>query len=197
MPARFSQAQTMSLAGHYAQALLELTAQAGSTEQVLAELQGLAATVRETAGLEEYLDSPFIPPGRKWELVESGVKGKVSELTRNFLGVLVRNGRAGFIVAVAQRFEELNNDRLGRVSVTVQSAVELDDAMQDRLKVVLREALAVEPMLQLQVDKSMLGGLRLRLADQVIDASLDIKLQLMHAKMLRQSGIQARKAALD
>lgn len=197
MPARFSHAQTMSLAGHYAQALLDLAAQAGSAEQVLAEVQGLAAVVHETPGLEDYLDSPFIPSGRKWELLLAAVTGKVSALTADFLGVLVRNGRGGFIEPVAQRYEELNNQRLGRVGVLVQSAVELDESTQERLKEVLREALAVEPMLQMRVDKGMLGGLKLRVGDQIIDASLDAKLHRMRADLLRRSRLQASKAVLD
>ena len=197
MPARFSKAETASLAGHYAQALVDLAAQAGSAEQVLAEMQGLAAVVDETPGLEDYLDSPFIPSSRKWELLHAAVGGKVSPLTNNFLGVLVRNGRAGFVVSVARRYEELDDFRQGRVTVTVESAVDLDEATQERLKTVLREVLAVEPLLQLQVDKTMLGGLKLRLGDQIIDASLDIKLHLMHASMLRQGRLKAGKTVLD
>ena len=197
MPARFSHAQTMSLSGQYAQALLDLAAQAGQAEQVLAELQGLAAVVRETTGLEEYLDSPFIPSVRKWGLLRAAVEGKVSALTADFLGVLVRNGRGGFIEPVAQRYEEFNDHRLGRVGVMVQSAVELDEPTQERLKQVLRELLAVQPMLQMRVDKGMLGGLKLRVGDQIIDASLDAKLQRMRADLLRRSRLQASKAVLD
>ena len=89
---------TASLAGRYASALYDLAKERELTAAVEADLAGLAQAERESADLAALIRNPEVSreaAGKAMEAV-AGVLG-LSELTRNFLGVLAHNRRLGHL----------------------------------------------------------------------------------------------------
>ena len=174
----------LAIASEYAQALLDLAAEAAAAEAVEDDLTALVGAFGADERLAEFLASPAIAPSARQEVLDRALTGRVSTLARDFVSVLQRNGRGGLLPDVAEAYHRLLIARSGGVEVTVFSAVELDEELRGQLAAVLRDFLGADPVMQLTVDPDVLGGLRLRVGDRVIDASVAGALQRLREDLL-------------
>src|SRR3954451_6008078 len=97
-----------SLATVYAHALYEAAADAKAVEQVGGELKLLRVLVTKAPKLERLLVSPTISFADKRKVLE-GTFGTFSQITRNFLLVLVERKRAALLDSVAEIFADVVN----------------------------------------------------------------------------------------
>ena len=74
-------------------------------------------------------------------------------------------------------YAQLVQEALGRVEVKVFTPRAIDDASLKTIKRNVQEMLGKEPVLHTNVDPSMLGGVKLRIGDQLIDGSVATKLR--------------------
>jgi len=181
MSARWFEHEAIAVASEYAEAALDLAAEAGIVEPVGQELDGLVEAFDSDRALREFLVTPLIPPGRKTEVLERRLAGRVSDVTRRLLGVLVRNGRGRLLPALASAYRDQRNRRQGKVEVSVTSAAPLDQQRRRELIEALRAWTGVEPLLTLRTDPALVGGIRVMFGDEVIDASVRAHLDQMRA----------------
>ena len=172
-------------AGEYARALLDLAQEQGREQPLQEELSALAELGRTVERLDEFLTSPAIAAAAKLRALRQALGERLSPLTWSFLAVLLRNERGGLLGEVAGRFTKLRRVRAGAVDVTVSSAVPLDEPLREELARMLREAMKAEPVLELKVDESLLGGLRVQVGDRVVDASLATVLGRMRSALAK------------
>lgn len=99
---------------------------------------------------------------------------------------LLARHRFNLLPEVAVRFGEVANERLNRVSARVTAAVDLDEEQRSRLQQALESYTAKDVVLQLTVDKDILGGVVTRFNGTVIDGSLRTRLARMKAALMGQ-----------
>jgi len=178
--------QADALARIYSGALFEEAERAGgqdAIESTLAELEDILAIAREDPQFAEFLTSKILPAEKRGDSLRAIFKGRVSDLTRNFLLVLNEKGRLDHLGAIAAAYDERLQERFGRIEVDVYAASPIDDAQAGAIEGRLREVLGKEPVLHRYVDESMLGGLRLRIGDQLVDASVSTQLRRMRERL--------------
>jgi len=178
--------QADALARIYAGALFEEAEKAGgqdAIESTLAELEDILAIAREDPQFAEFLTSQILPADKREASLRAIFKDRVSDLTRNFLLVLNQKGRLDHLGAIAAAYDERLQERFGRIEVDVYAASPIDDAQAGAIEGRLREVLGKEPVLHRYVDESMLGGLRLRIGDQLVDASVSTQLRRMRERL--------------
>jgi F-type H+-transporting ATPase subunit delta len=100
--------------------------------------------------------------------------------------VLSPRGRT--LERVLEEFLSLAAHRRSRMVARVTSAVPLSDDQQARLADSLAREFGGEVRLQVVVDPSILGGLTIRVGDEVIDASVARQLDTAHRKLTGRSG---------
>ena len=83
--------------------------------------------------------------------------------------LLAQKRRLFALADVIRAFEHLLARQRGEISAEVTSARPLSAAEADELKQLLKSRLGREPRLELTVDPSLLGGLRLKLGSRMID----------------------------
>jgi len=66
---------------------------------------------------------------------------------------------------------------MGRIEVDVFTPTAIDAESINTIKVRVQEMLGKEPVLHPYVDPAMLGGVKLRIGDQLIDGSVQTKLR--------------------
>ena len=113
-------------------------------------------------------------------------------LVRNLLGVLNHNNRLWLVRPVAAAYRDLLDHRAGRVRVRVTSAVPLTDEQRGRLAETLAARLKKTPVLSVAVDPELLGGLVVRVGDQVIDSSVRTRLETLRSQLLEQGSSYVR-----
>ncbi len=193
--------RTDALAQVYARSLYELAEQAGGREKILEvaeELEQTCELVRSDKAFGEFLGSPIIDRARRGGALGKIFHGRVTDLVLRFLLVLTRKGRLGHLESIADAFDQLVHESFGRVEVDVYTPGDLDAEQLDSLKKRIGTALEKEPILHHYADPSLLGGLMLRIGDQLIDGSVAGRLRRMRQGLLSSGGpaLRNRVAAI-
>ena len=94
-----------SLAGRYASALFDLASEAGTVTAVESDLDKLESALSESAELRALIRNPEISRGQI-AAVMNGLADHLglSQLTRNFLGVLADNRRVSALPGIIRAF---------------------------------------------------------------------------------------------
>jgi ATP synthase F1 delta subunit len=120
------------VAKRYARALVDVVAKTGEYQQVLRELEDFATAYRESADLREVLRSPAVTLEVKVRLLQAILERLgASQVTTNFLRVLLDHYRIALLEEVITAYQRLAHDRLGIVEVKIASAGELSAAERE------------------------------------------------------------------
>ncbi len=95
---------------------------------------------------------------------------------RSFLGTLVEGGQVDQLGAILAEFERLVRRRVERTQARVVSAVALNATEKEALQARLVKRFGPDLEFEFQVDPSLIGGIYLRVGDQVIDGTVAGKL---------------------
>ena len=166
-----------TIARRYATALLNLADQAKAVEAVETEILQLSGLFGTSAEFRKVLTHPLIPAKAKKEFLRSIVPD-MSKLMSDFMNKLIEKGRASCLPDIAHVFDDLADRYAGVVRMTVETAVPLTDAQHARLAAKLgglAQGRKVE--VEAKVSPELLGGVRLRVRDSVVDGSVAARLK--------------------
>lgn len=181
------------VASVYAEALVELADEAGAQTKVAdieAELNELIGFVERDPAFAAFLESPIISTDDRRKSLEAIFRARISDLLLHFLFVLNAAGRLGHLHAIAIAYRQITLRMAGRVEVEVFAAEPLSAEVQESVRRSLASSLGADPILNVTVDPSLIGGLKIRLGDTLIDASVATRLRQMR-DALRGNGSQA------
>ena len=185
----------------YAQSLLEVCDKAGGNavaEACSSELRDLSEIIRGDKKFAEFLKTPIVGNDKRKAALEKIVKGRVSDLVFRFTMVLANHGRAGRIADVADAFDALMQERLGRIEVdmfTVDGTAS-DDVIAT-VKARVKEAFKKDAVLHQYSDPNMIGGVKLRIGDQLIDGSVATQLRSMRESVSARGSAKIRSRTGD
>lgn len=194
------EAQPDALAKVYAKSLFELAQQQGGqqkAEEILGELEEIIEIARNDRAFSELLASRLIDAGKRDASLERMFAGKVSPLTLNFLRQLNRKGRLANLSQIANALDAMVQDQFGRVEVDVFTAAPISAGELESVRKQLSDSLGKDVIMHPYTDSSMLGGIKLRLGDQLIDASIQAELRKMRDTLINKGGAQVRGRSRD
>ncbi|HZV17067.1 MAG: F0F1 ATP synthase subunit delta [Altererythrobacter sp.] len=177
-----------SLAGRYASALFDLASEAGAkggnVTAVESDLDTLAQALDVSPELSALTRNPEVSRETLGRVLAAvGTQLGLTELTRNFLGVLAQNRRAGDLPAVIRAFHAIAAAQRGEVSAEVASAHPLTDAQLSALEQKLRAREGRTVKLKSRVDPDLLGGLVVTVGSKRIDGSIRTRLNSLAQAM--------------
>ena len=181
--------QTDALANIYARTLFELATDAGGNEKVTEiadEIEQICDLISSNQKLEKFFSSPIIDSTKRNESLSAIFSNRVTDLTLRFLLVLNNKGRLNHLQQIAIAYDQLVQDAMGRVEVDVFTPSPIDADSINTIKAKVQKMLGKEPVLHPYVDPKMLGGVKLRIGDQLIDGSVQTKLRRLSESI--QSG---------
>lgn len=176
--------ELQGIAGAYAEAVLELATQNGQEELVLNELKLINEVFSADRDMTVVLNHPAVQAAQKKEMLNKVFSGKVSILTDNLLNLLADKRRLDILPFIETGYRALLNKRKNVVSASLVCSEPLAESNVANIKAQLTEHLGKRLELDVQVDKSLIGGVVLRLGDQVIDGSLSGRLKAIEAALL-------------
>ena len=172
------------LAQKYAKALLQEAIEHNEVDTVAQEMQSLGQLMNDSSEWNKLLTSRFVGIQVRKDGVALVVeRAGLSNLTRNFLGVLIENGRTFAFEDIVRSFVRLYEEYKGVLSVSVVSAQVLNEQTQERLKSVLENIFKKDVRLNVKVDSSLIGGLTVQAGSFMADASVKTKLQKLNLVM--------------
>ncbi len=175
----------------YAEALAEAAEARGVLVEVGAEVADTARAWERDADFRTFFLSGAIHRDAKAKALDRVFRGRASDLTTDFLHVLLRRGRLRFLPDVAAAMGRLLDVRLGRMPVTLETPVEVAPEDLERLRARIKAVIGKEPVLRPQIRPALIGGAVIRVGDVVADGSVR-----RHLADLRDRTILAARASV-
>jgi F-type H+-transporting ATPase subunit delta len=177
-----------AVTSRYALALIELAQESNKIQQVERDLNELASMIVASSDLATVISSPSLSSDQQFKAIMAiADKAKFEGLTRNFLGVLVKNRRLGVIQGITDAFRTELSRRRGEVAVEVQTAQDMSASQFEALQRAIAKGLGRDVALKAKVEPSILGGMIVTIGSKMIDDSVARKLERLKAAMSRQS----------
>jgi len=173
-------AELATIARPYAEALYQ--AQAADLAGAASWLDELAA-VAQNAQLLEFSESPKVSDAQLFDLISGVLKTALPEAGQNFLRLAIENRRLVAVPEIALQFRTLKNAQSGTADATVFSAFPIDAPALADLSSTLEKRFARKLHLRVEIDASLIGGIRVVVGDEVLDTSVKARLEQMKAAL--------------
>lgn len=174
----------IQLARKYGMAIFEIAQDEKKLEKYGKELDEVSQAVFSQAELKDFLTNPQIQPQDKKEVLLKLLKSQVSPLMMNFLLLLVDKRRMGLLEAINACYQELSNKAQGIIIADVTTAYDLKAELKARLSSKLESVTGKKVTLRTHNDKSIIGGIVVKIGDTRIDGSVTGRLQALKAELM-------------
>ena len=174
-------AENITLARPYADAAFQLAKDATEATNALGPWQQALdrmAAVAADAQMVECITNPRLLPAQVAQLFLD-VVGSITAEQQNFVRLLVDNERLQVLPEIRDLYVELKNGQEGVQEADIASAFPLDDATLKNLVAELEARFKCKIQATVSLDPELIGGVRIAVGDQVIDASVRGKLASM------------------
>jgi F-type H+-transporting ATPase subunit delta len=160
------------VSARYAEALIGAIEDPGQLDAVTEEIRAIDAIVRDNEQLKAFVEGPNVSLDDKHALVNKVFTGKLTQLTLDYLHMLLDKHRIDHLAGIVKEFTRLVEARRNQIRVQVTTAVDVGADVMDRLKRALDTSLGKDCILETTVDSRVIGGVVAIVGDRVIDGSL-------------------------
>lgn len=167
-------AESLTIARPYAEAAFKLARDAQALPSWSSALARLAV-VAGTEAARELIGNPHLSVEQVATLCADAA-GTITEQQKNFVRVLADNDRIAVLPEVARLFEALRNEFEGVLEAQISSAYPLDDEQVAEIVQALEKKTGRSVKVSVAVDSELIGGVSIRIGDEVMDASVRGKL---------------------
>lgn len=173
------------VAKKYSTALFNIVKEKGLIETAYQQFEELDNLVRTDDTLLRFLLAPHILDRQKVGLVRNVFGPRLDPLFVEFLLVLVKKYRIGYLHEIIESFRKLVADERGMIVAQIVTAQPLTDAERSDLSTQLQARTGKTIELEEKVDPSILGGMIVILGDRIIDGSVRCSLGLLKEKLMK------------
>ena len=170
-------AESVTIARHYAEAAYRLAKESGAQGLWSQRLQRLALIAQDKE-MTEVMTNPRLSTEQVAELFIS-LSADSDAILANFVRTLAENRRLALLPEISRLFELAKSQEEGVQEAVVYSAFPIDDAQVAALLQQLEPRFGTRLTARVEVDPSLIGGVRVTVGDQMLDASVRGKLDAM------------------
>jgi len=157
----------------YAEALVEIAYTANAIEEIRQQLKEVTDIYESQQELRLLLNNPKVKIDAKKAIVNSIFSKHVRPEILKFLLLLIDNERIKHLSGINDEFIRLADIKQNTLNMTIISAAELDESYITRIKEKYQKIYnAARVRANLEIDKSIMGGIMLKIGDKVIDGSV-------------------------
>lgn len=170
----------------YGDALFDEAVEKGLLSEWYDEVRALRTIFVENSDLVQFLNHPQIIKEEKVKVVETIFAERLSGSLLGFLVIVIEKGRQNDLLAICDYFIDRVKEykKIGVVSVV--SAIELSDEQKKRVEdKILQTTSFVSLETSYSVDEALLGGLKIRIGDRVVDSSIRSRLEELKRDLMK------------
>lgn len=170
-------------ARRYANAFLEIAIEHDILEKAREDMLLIKNTIEGSAELKLFLKNPIVKKDQKKAAIEAIFKDKTQDLTFQLFELISRKDRESLLEEISRNFIELYNRHKGIIEVNVTSARELEDDQLKALKKNIERTTGKKVEFKIKVEEELVGGLKYRIDDTVVDGSVKFKLNQLKDRL--------------
>jgi F-type H+-transporting ATPase subunit delta len=172
----------------YATALLKYVQETGGGEAVCKEAETLVKALDNVPEFARAVGSKDILPDRKKEaLVRSALGGDISMEMDHFVKLLMRNSRISLLPDMLRNFITMYYSSIGKRKVHLILSRPASEEEMDRFARLVKAKTGDEPIFEVEVKPSLIGGFILDLEDTILDASVQRQLQRIREQFIERN----------
>ena len=168
----------------YAEAAFELATRDKAVDAWQRDL-AFAAELARDERVARAADSPAVPVAERRKVVQKLLSKRVSPLALNLALLLAERGRFAVLPDVSTEYDALVRKSRGIVAATVTTPAPLSEQELAAVKKRVEQLAGAHVELSTATDPSLLGGLRVRIGDLQIDASVSGRLERLRARLVQ------------
>lgn len=169
----------------YGSALFEVALENNTLDAILEEVLFVKQTFLENEDLSKLMLHPNIEKEEKIKVIENIYKGKISDEITGLMIMLITKGHQKDFISVFDYVISAIKEEKGIGVAYISSAVELTANQKQRIEHKLLDTTKYQTIEGVyQVDKDLIGGLVIRIADTVVDSSLKTQIANLSKSLL-------------
>ncbi|MCP4704279.1 MAG: ATP synthase F1 subunit delta [candidate division Zixibacteria bacterium] len=173
------------VAKKYSVALFDLAAEKGLLDSAWDQFGSLGEYLNAESTFLDFMSAPQVPDQDKEDLVTKVFSDKLETCFFNFLMVLVRKRRVGFLPEIIDELDRLIRAAKGISRATCITVDPITDSERQKLINELAQKTSLKIELEEKIDKSILGGMIIILHNQIIDGSVRFGLDQLKNRLMK------------
>ncbi|AGX41535.1 F0F1 ATP synthase subunit delta [Clostridium saccharobutylicum] len=170
----------------YALALYEMAEKRDKVDEYLKDLREICDLIQNNQEFFEVIKHPQINTKKKKELFVQVFKGKIDEELLSFLILLIEKSRILNLAEILYQMENIDLERKNTVRGVVKTAVSILPEELEKLKNIFEKKYDKNIIFSTEVDESILGGVYVKIGNDVIDDTVKSKVEEMKELMLKK-----------
>ena len=168
----------------YARSLVEVAKEGGKLDVVREQLGQFTDALHDDRELQVFFFSPYFSTQEKKDGLEKAVTG-ADPIFQNFLELLLEKHRAPAIFRIRRELDELWEVENRLLPVQITSAIELDNKTIKSIGDRVGEQTGRKVDLSSTIEPDILGGIIVRVGNNIIDASIRTRLEQLRKTVAR------------
>ncbi|SFC32965.1 F0F1 ATP synthase subunit delta [Clostridium uliginosum] len=170
----------------YALALYQVAEKDGKVDKYLQDLREICDLIDNNHDFYEVIKHPQISTIKKKQTLINIFKDKIDEELLSFLLILIEKDRILYLREKLNEMEKIDLERKNTLKGVIKTAIPLIPEELENLKNVFEKKYDKNILFETEVDKSLLGGIYVRIGNDVIDYTMKSKIEEMKDLMLKQ-----------
>ena len=166
----------------YAEATFEIAKADDTLDEWSADFS-LTELALESQKMLQLVETPSISQSEKTSIFCDVFRGEVQDKFVNFLTVAGSANRLRLLIDISKNFKELVAKEKNLKNIRVASSYRIDKDQLKQIEAALKKRMKAEVSIVTEIDKSLIGGLKISYDDQVIDLSIKNKLEKLKTQL--------------
>ncbi|OPJ63426.1 F0F1 ATP synthase subunit delta [Clostridium oryzae] len=169
----------------YALALYKIAEEKNKVDDYLQQLRVIVDAIYSNEDMIKFLRHPEISISKKKEAFASIFKGKIEDDILQFLYILIDKDRILYLKEKLNEMEKIHLEKNNTLLALVKTAIPMSDNEISKLVEQLEKKYNKKVIVKTEIDESVIGGVYVRVGDDVIDGTIRSKLEDMRQLMLK------------
>lgn len=177
----------MSVVGdRYAESLFDLAKEENQVTQYLDDIKLVGEVLDSDPQIVQFFNHVLIENDKKIQLLDQSFKGNVDQYVLNFLKLLVQSIRIRYIDDIVKSYINLSNQYLGIEEGMIYTPYELTDQQIQDIEKAISQKENKKVTLKVSIDPSLLGGIKVQIANRIYDGTIKNKVEMLKKELLRK-----------
>ena len=177
----------MSVVGdRYAESLFDLAKEENKVTQYLDDIKLVGEVLDSDPQIVQFFNHVLIGNDKKIQLLDQSFKGNVDQYVLNYLKLLVQSIRILYIDDIVKSYIYLSNQYLGIEEGMIYTPYELTDQQIQDIEKAISQKENKKVTLKVSIDPSLLGGIKVQIANRIYDGTIKNKVEMLKKELLRK-----------